>query len=196
MAASVARYAMQRQPRQHLLGTVAGLTVLRFGSGGRHASRACTGGTTVAAQAAGCLIVPVESSDCGSSRNRIGARCSGKAPPYPIIQAESPHTPSFRCRSDIPMGCQDKARIAAEASAVATRIEICSECDHNVEGVCQLLKHRCPAKDAVVAIGCEIASSYCPDGKWDRLPIRQPCSLCGAVHRSVDGICPKCKKNR
>ena len=94
------------------------------------------------------------------------------------------------------MGCQDKARIAAEASAVAARIEICAECNHNIDGVCQLLRYQCPKKDAVIAVGCEIAASYCPDGKWDRLPIRQPCSLCGAVHRSVDAICPKCKKNR
>lgn len=92
------------------------------------------------------------------------------------------------------MGCQDKARIAAEANAVAARMDICAECEHNSDGVCQLLKSACPAKDAVIAVGCEIAQSYCPDGKWDRLPIRQPCSLCGAVHRSADGICPKCKK--
>ncbi len=94
------------------------------------------------------------------------------------------------------MGCQDKARIAAEASAVAARIDICAECDQNIDGVCQMLKSVCPAKDAVIAVGCEIAASYCPAGKWDRLPVRQPCSLCKAVHRSADGICPKCKKNR
>jgi hypothetical protein len=122
------------------------------------------------------------------------------------VQRTLPHTRSFRLKAPIPhrsgagvpypMGCQDKARIAAEASAVAARMDICAGCEHNADGVCQLLKSACPAKDAVIAVGCEIAQSYCPDGKWDRLPIRQPCSLCGAVHRSADGICTKCKKNR
>ncbi len=94
------------------------------------------------------------------------------------------------------MGCVDKERIAAEASSVAVRAGICQECEHNADGVCAMLKSACPDKDAVIAVGCEMAKAYCPDGRWDRLPFRQPCTNCGAVHRSADGICPKCKKNR
>lgn len=106
------------------------------------------------------------------------------------------------CCGDKPRSVRD-SKVAPEFAL--RRMAKCGVCEHNVRGVCTLVKElqadRGNIKDGLVEIGVLMPDAWCPVGKWGvhrKTPLlpgdRPMCFWCGRYHDNLENeICHWCR---
>jgi hypothetical protein len=101
------------------------------------------------------------------------------------------------------MACSTRRKTQKAPQFSIVRMQTCASCQHNVDGVCSLVKELKQGnlqKDALIEVGVLMPDAWCPIGKWGQHrsdPVgpgeRRKCQWCGRLHDKPQEVCPWCQ---
>jgi len=101
------------------------------------------------------------------------------------------------------MACSTRKKTQKAPQFSIARMQTCASCQHNVDGVCSLVKELKQGnlqKDALIEVGVLMPDAWCPIGKWGQHrgdPLgpgeRRKCQWCGRLHDKPQEVCPWCQ---